>query len=63
MKVGDQVKNIEAAILGLASHLLNTGELELGNIRRVSIKTSKSPSLPVYSHLTDRELALKSKSK
>lgn len=48
-------ENIVEAILSLASHLLTAGDLDNSAIRRICLKTSKSPSLPIYSHLSEKE--------
>lgn len=49
------VKNIHSAIFSLSSHLLEEGKLEFESIRRVSVKGASTPSLPLYSYLSERE--------
>lgn len=62
MKVGrvtmdakDLLKNVHAAVSSLCAHLLEVGKLEPEDIRRVSLKGAKTPALPVYSFLSERE--------
>jgi len=55
MDAKDLVKNIHSAALTLVAHLLEQGKLDWENVRRISLKTSSSPSLPLYSHLTEAE--------
>jgi cyclophilin family peptidyl-prolyl cis-trans isomerase len=49
------VKNIETGAVEFLSHLLSSGKLDIENVRRISLKTYNSPSLPIYSHFTDAE--------
>lgn len=55
MDAKDLVKNAQASILALCAHLIEVGKLEPEDIRRVSLKGAKTPALPVYSHLSERE--------
>jgi hypothetical protein len=52
------VKNIHSAVFGLASHLLEEGDLDFEAIRRISVKGASTPSLPLYSYLSEREKKL-----
>lgn len=47
--------NVKTCISKLVAHMLNAGDLEPTNVRRICLKTFDSPSLPVYSYLTERE--------
>ena len=58
MDTEEIVSNIISAVHELCGHLLNEAELEWTTIRRVSLKTFKSPSLPLYSFVTNKEKEL-----
>lgn len=55
MSDNDCTKNILSAAYDLCGRLLNSGELEFENIRRIYVKTFNSPGLPIYSYLSERE--------
>lgn len=62
MKVGritmdfkDLIKNVLSAVPALIAHIFESGQLENDSLRRVSLKTAASPSLPVLSFITERE--------
>jgi hypothetical protein len=52
------VKNIHSAIFSLTSHLLEEGGLDFEAIRRISVKGASTPSLPLYTFLSEREKTL-----
>lgn len=55
MNVSDIVKNVVEGCKNLLANMLQAGELEVENIRRICVKTYNSPALPVYSYLTEKE--------
>lgn len=55
MDAKDLVKNVNSAVYSLAAHLLEVGKLESEDIRRISLKGAKTPALPIYSYLSERE--------
>jgi len=57
------VKNVKEGAVSLLAHMLHSGELDIDNVRRISLKTYNSPSLPIYSHLTGNEVMVMKKSK
>lgn len=54
MGVREQVKNIINAAINALPHIL--GKLDFGFVRQISIKTSRSPSLPIFNQLTLGEI-------
>lgn len=54
MGVREQVKNIINASINVLPHIL--GKLDLSLVRQISIKTSRSPSLPIFNQLTLGEI-------
>jgi hypothetical protein len=55
MGLKEQVKNIINGALNTIPHLL--GKLSPNFIRQISIKTSRSPSLPIFNQLTINEIS------
>ena len=55
MEVADLVKNIIHAIYNILPHLLSK-EITYDKVRQISIKGHKTPGLPIYSNLTEREV-------
>jgi len=53
--VDELVKNIETGAVNFLGHLLSTGQLSIENVRRISLKTYNSPSLPIFSAFTTDE--------
>ncbi len=62
MESSELVKNIMRAAYRVIPHIL-TEDIPLECIRQISIKTSDSPSLPFYSHLSSAEIKAYKKSK
>ena len=54
MDVKQLVKNVIRGAYGLIAHILD-GKITAQNVRQISIKTYNSPSLPIYSGLTEEE--------
>ena len=54
MGVREQVKNIINAAINVLPHIL--GKLDFSLVRQISVKTSKSPSLPIFNQLTLAEI-------
>lgn len=56
MEVRDLVKNVIHGVYNTIPHLLSK-TVECSAIRQISIKTSKSPSLPIFNQLSAEEIA------
>lgn len=58
MNVATIVKNVLGGVPNLIAHILQAGELEPSAVRRISLKTATSPSLPVASFVSEAEKGL-----
>lgn len=54
MEVKNIVKNVIRGAYGLIAHILD-GKITAKHVRQISIKTYNSPSLPIYTGLTEEE--------
>lgn len=52
MSARDLVKNVMHGAYGLAANILDN-DIKQEHIRSIALKTYNSPSLPVYSYLTE----------
>lgn len=55
MKAEELVANITSAAFSLATAILSPAKLTGENIRRISLKCSDSPGLPIFTYLSEAE--------
>lgn len=56
MDVKDIVKNVIHGVYNTLPHLFSK-DIQCDAVRQISVKTSKSPSLPIFNQLTIQEIS------